>query len=65
MNRGEYEQVLEKIVYRLTEPKGNFQKLFPDDDVESLRKTAAIALLAVDEYNVHLTDIAQYTDPED
>lgn len=65
MNRGEYEQVLEKIVYRLTEPGGNFRKLFADDDTEALRKMAAIALLAVDEYYVHLSDISRFTDPEE
>lgn len=65
MNRGEYEQVLDKIVYRLTEPGGNFQKLFADDNTESLRKMAAVALLAVDEYYVHLSDISRFTDPEE
>ncbi len=65
MNRGEYEKVLDKIVNRLTEPGGNFQKLFPDDDQEALRKFAAIALMAVDEYYSHLTQIMRDTDPED
>ncbi len=65
MNRGEYEKLLDQVVYRLTEPGGNFQKLFPDNDTESLRKLAAAALLAVDEYYVHLSDIARFTDPED
>lgn len=65
MNRGEYEAVLEKIMYRLTEPNGNFQKLFPDEDDQSLKKMAAIALMAVDEFYVHLSEISRFTDPED
>lgn len=64
MNRGEYEKVLDKVLYRLTEPGGNFQKLFPEDDKEMLKKLAAIALLTVDEYYVHLSEIARDTDPE-
>ncbi len=65
MNRGEYEKVLEQVMKSLTEPKGNFGKLFPDQDPESLRKMAAIALITVDEYYSHLTRISKDTDPEE
>ncbi len=65
MNRGEYEKVLDKVVMRLTEQGGNFAKLFPNEDPENLRKMAAIALLTVDEYYSHLTQIMRDTDPED
>ncbi|MCQ2431075.1 MAG: hypothetical protein MJ175_00570 [Clostridia bacterium] len=65
MNRAEYNQVLENIKGILKNPNGNFGKKFmtgnPEEDAKILKEaemTAAIALIAVDEYYSFLTKSA-------
>lgn len=59
MNRGEYNEVLGKIIGRLEEKGGNFAAIYGSDPemLKQAKMTAAVALMAVDEYYVYLSRI--------
>ena len=65
MNRGEYNEILNNVMNILRNPNGNFGKRFmtgTEEENAALLKnaemTAAVALIAVDEFYSYLTKAA-------
>lgn len=59
MNRTEYFETLKQIYEDIENTNGNFQASFPstEEQVEELKKYAAVSLMVVDRYYTNLTKL--------
>ncbi|MDF2908092.1 MAG: hypothetical protein K0R34_3413 [Herbinix sp.] len=59
MNRTEYYETLNQIYEDIENTNGNFQASFPstEEQVEELKKYAAVSLMVVDRYYTNLTKL--------
>jgi hypothetical protein len=59
MNRTEYYETLKQIYDDIENTNGNFQDSFPstEEQVEELKKFAAVSLMVVDRYYTNLTKL--------